>query len=81
MTETRSTKIELKNLLEEACRLKDEKEIKESILRLEKQDIKKNDNCRRKEYIEKMTLSETRILFQHRAIITKNDGNFKNWGK
>ena len=31
--------------------------------------------------LRKITLSETRILFQHRTRMTKNAGNFKNWEK
>ena len=34
-----------------------------------------------KNYIETMTLAETRILFQHRTRMTKNAGNYKGWGK
>ena len=48
---------------------------------MDKLDIIKKDNCKRKEYIEKMTLSETRIFFQHRTRMMKNAGNFKNWSK
>ena len=81
VTLVRATKQEFKDMVKEACRLKDEKELKESILTKDKLELIKSEDCRRKEYIEKMTLSEARILFHHRTRMTKNAGNYKGWGK
>ena len=52
-----ATKQEFKVMVKEACRLKDEKELKENILQKEKLQLLKEEDCKRKYYIEKMTLS------------------------
>ena len=59
--------LRIQDMVKEACRLKDEKELKESILSTEKLEMIKNEDCKRKFYIEKITLSDTRILIQHRT--------------
>ena len=76
-----ATKQEFKVMVKEACRLMDEKDLKANILQKDKLDILKQEDCTRKQYIEKMTLSDTRILFQHRTRMTKTAGNYKGWGK
>jgi hypothetical protein len=81
VTLVQTTKQEYKAIVKEACRLQDEKELKENILQKDKLQILKEEDCQRKYYIEKMTLSEARILFQHRTKMTKNAGNYKGWGK
>ena len=77
VTEVKATKQEFKAMVKEACRLMNEKHLKADILQKDKLDILKQE----KKYIETMTLSETRILFQHRTRLTKNAGNYKGWGK
>ena len=81
MTEVKATKQDFKAMVKEACRLMDEKHLKANILQKDKLDILKQEDCTRKKYIETMTLSETRILFQRRTRMTKNAGNYKGWGK
>ena len=81
VTVVQATKQEFKVMVREACRLKDEKELKENILHKEKLQLLKEEDCKIKCFIEKMTLSEARILFQHRTNMTKNAGNYKGWGK
>ena len=71
VTVVQATKQEFKVMVKEACRLKDEKELKENIVQKEKIQLLKEEDCKRKYYIEKMTLSEARILFQHRTNMTK----------
>ena len=73
--------LRIQDMVKEACRLKDEKELKESILSKDKLEMIKNEDCRRKCYIEKITLFDTGILFQHRTRMTKNAGNYRGWGK
>ena len=51
-------------MVREACRLKDEKELKENILQKEKLQILKEEDCKRKYYIEEMTLSEAHSRFE-----------------
>ena len=62
-------------MVKEVCRLMDEKHLKANILQKDKLDILKQADYTRNSYIEKMTLSETRILFQLRTRMTKNAGN------
>ena len=81
VTVVKGTKQEFKAMVKEACRLKDEMELKENILQKEKLQLLKEEDCTRKQYIGNMTLSEARILFQHRTNMTKNAGNYKGWAK
>ena len=39
----------------------------------------KEEDCKRMYYIEKMTLSEARTLFQHRTNMTKMQEIIKDW--
>ena len=68
-------------MVKEGCRLMDEKHLKANILQKGKLEILKQEDCTRKSYIERMTLSETRIIFQHRTRMTKSAGNYKGWCK
>jgi hypothetical protein len=81
VTVVKATAKELKIMVKEACRIKDEKELKERINNMEKLELVKKEDTRRKKYIETMTLSESRIMFQYRTRTIKNAGNYKNWGK
>ena len=81
VTQVKATKQQFKTMVQEACRLLDEKRLKENIIQKDKLNILKNEDCTRKSYINTMTLAETRILFQHRTRMTKNAGNYKGWGK
>ena len=81
VTMVKATAKELKIMVKEACRIKDEKELKERINNMDKLEFIKKEDTRRKKYIENMTLSESRLMFQYRTRIIKNAGNYKNWGK
>ena len=81
VTQVKATKQQFKTMVQEACRLLDERHLKENILQKDKLDTLKNEDCTRKSYINTMTLAETRILFQHRTRMTKTAGNYKGWGK
>ena len=65
VTIVKATKKELKIMFREACRLKDEKEPKENITKMDKLELIQKEDTRRKKYIEKITLFESRIIFQY----------------
>ena len=41
----------------------------------------KEDDCKQKDYITKMSLSEVRILFRHKTRMAKTAENYKKWPK
>ena len=81
ITVIKCDKVELKNMVKRAAKEHDEKELKERISALDKLELIKNEDCRRKVYVESMNLSGVRILFRHRVRMTENAENYKGWQK
>ena len=81
VTKVKASEKDFKLMVKEACRLKDEKELKLAMQSKEKLELIKDSDCRQKEYITNMTLSEVRTLFGHKTRMTKNAGNYRNLHK
>ena len=81
LTKIKASEREFKIMVKEACRLKDEQELKLNIHSKEKLQCLKEDDCKQKDYITNMSLSEVRILFRHKTRMTKTAENYKKWPK
>ena len=81
VTKVKASEKDFKLMLKEACRLKDQENLKLAIQSKEKLNLLKESDCKQKEYITSMTLSEVRTLFGHKTRMTKNAGNYRNWHK
>ena len=68
-------------MIKEACRLKDQEELKLDMSSKEKLQLIREDDCKQKPYISEMSLPDVRILFRHKTRMTKNAENYKKLPK
>ena len=62
VTKVKVSEKKFKVMVKKACRLKDEEELKLNICSKEKLHLLREEDCRQKDYISNMSLSEVRIL-------------------
>ena len=81
MTKVKVSEKEFKVMVKKACRLKDEEELKLNIFSKEKLQLLRGEDCRQKDYLSNMSLSEVRILFGYKTRMTKTAQNYKKLPK
>ena len=81
VTKVKASEMEFKWMVKKTCRLRDEEELKLNIIGKEKLQLLREGDCRLKDYLSNMSLSEVRILFGHKTRMTKNAQNYKKLPK
>ena len=76
--DTKEEKNEYAKKLKEAVRVRDEVDMKNSMEKMEKMIILKNEDCRRKKYIKQKYINQVRDIFATRVLMLRFAGNYSH---
>ena len=76
--ETKEDRSKYNKKLKESCRVRDEVNIKKKMEKMEKMDTLKNEDCKRKDYINQKSINTVRNTFATRVMMLRFAGNFSH---